>query len=507
LADFHILRNNLFLKGGSDYLSSPDKHPARRAPIAFVVATIVLTWGLGTPSPWLDEAATLAVSSRSYDEILFLGRHVDGVLVPYYLLVHAITDSTVWSIRLISALSMASAAAALVVLCGRLAASRMAVVCTFATLILSPAASRFGQEARPYALAVAAATVASLCLVIALQRADARKTTDVENLGGLLTWSRIGYAWPCYIISVTALGYFQIIGLLILAAHGITVFLLARKRILAWAWSASISALVCAPLAVVGSREKNAVAWITAPHLSQLLNYPLWVTGFADLSWLLLLASLAGYLFGRLSSGSFSTAQERLLAVGAPWAVAPPILLYLASRVTPLYQVRYLLFTLPGWALVIGVGIASLPRLAVPPILVVALWFSFPVQQEMRSASGHGDNSRAMAIFIRDRKEKGDGAVFNPADKRLVSEAFQEEFSGIREPLVNRDPAKIGELSGGLIQAQDVGRSLQGYLRVWVLSTPSSRFMDPIPTQATSIVKARYTLLGSWSFPPFSVSL
>src|SRR5690242_12389581 len=54
-----------------------------------VTAAFVVTYRAADPAPWRDEFATWSVATRTVGQIFALGRHIDGVLVPYYLFLHA----------------------------------------------------------------------------------------------------------------------------------------------------------------------------------------------------------------------------------------------------------------------------------------------------------------------------------------------------------------------------------------------------------------------------------
>src|SRR3954451_9647205 len=53
-----------------------------------VVTALVVGYQAGRPDPWRDEFASWSAATRTVPEIVALGRHIDGVIVPYYLFLH-----------------------------------------------------------------------------------------------------------------------------------------------------------------------------------------------------------------------------------------------------------------------------------------------------------------------------------------------------------------------------------------------------------------------------------
>jgi mannosyltransferase len=330
----------------------------------------------------------MAVSSRSTGQILHLAGYVDGVIAPYYLLVHLVTNGGIGSIRFLSALGVALTAGAVVELAHRIGLSRGASLCAAAVLLVVPVSSRYAQEARPYGLAMAAATISTLCLVCALREpARARR------------W------WLGYVLATALLGYLHLLALLILAAHAATVLLLDRRRLPVLSGLSVAVMLVCAPLMVVARQGQHAVAWLPVPTLPQLLNLPYWFLGSAPLAPYILTAAGAGpvvaYMRRRLRAtadpGHSAHGYRWALAVAGPWFVVPPGLLFAAGRMTPLYSERYLLICLPAGALLIGLGLSLLPRPAVGMVLLLIAVTAWPMQSALRQDTGHGENPRGLA--------------------------------------------------------------------------------------------------------------
>nr|WP_089155065.1 glycosyltransferase family 39 protein [Micromonospora sp. NBS 11-29] len=175
--------------------------------------TLVVTLaGIGHAQPWRDELATWSAATRPLPDLVRLTRTIDAATGPYYLLMHgwtALAGTSPTALRLPSALAMAAAAALTARLGALLAGDRAGLLAGLLFAVL-PATSRYGQEARPYALATLLAVLATLLLVEALRRP---------------TWRR----WAGYAVAVAALGLLHLIALTLLAAHAVAVLLTAVR--------------------------------------------------------------------------------------------------------------------------------------------------------------------------------------------------------------------------------------------------------------------------------------
>ena len=135
-----------------------------------VLALAVFGWSLGGADPSFDELVTLEVASRPIGAIMKVVEQIDLVHVAYYLVVHPvlIVDHSIVAVRLLSVVMMATAAVVLVRI-GR-ALDRWPVgLGAGLMLTVSATASRYAQDARPYALVVLLATLTTLALIRAVE--------------------------------------------------------------------------------------------------------------------------------------------------------------------------------------------------------------------------------------------------------------------------------------------------------------------------------------------------
>ena len=151
--------------------------PALRwaGPVAGGLAAVVLGWGLGVPALWLDESATVVATQRDWGAFWHLHEGSEAPLVPFYALVKVVVAAVgaVGAVLPGGALplevlyrlpSVVAAVLAVGVLAAWLArhATRGVVVASVGVLLLVPSFSRYGQAARPYAVALAVAVLATV---------------------------------------------------------------------------------------------------------------------------------------------------------------------------------------------------------------------------------------------------------------------------------------------------------------------------------------------------------
>ena len=265
--------------------------------IAVPAATSAVVGGyeLGGPSLWRDEAYTKDAIGRPVSQIFALLRHQDAVHGAYYVLMHVIaaaigtsatalrfpslcamviaTGFTAAIARRAAALTQASAlpqapaqpqAPAPAAGPRKAAGSRVSLPAltgllsglVFAT---APYMTYYAQMARSYAIVTMFATIATYLLL--------RAYPD-----GRWRW------WAAYGAAVALAGLFNLFGLLILAAHGVTLLLTdargqsaAGRRIgripLRWLAASAAAVIVLGPLLSVASHEQKQIDWVDPARL------------------------------------------------------------------------------------------------------------------------------------------------------------------------------------------------------------------------------------------------
>ncbi len=421
-------------------------HPGLAELLIGLFAGLVFSYRIARPSPWWDEAITQDVTSRPASAIMDLASHVDLVHTTYYLLVHALIGSSasVTPIRLLSMAAAVLTAVALVRL-GRELGSPPSGIAAGVIFAVAPLSTRYAQEARPYAMVALAATLATLALVRVCRK----------------PW--LPLRWLLYAGSLIATGLLNVLGLMIILVH-LGYVLTTSPRAVRRRWCLASAAAVAglSPLLYAASRQGDQVSWLPRPGIDQLTGFLLaqYATGF------FVVVLLAGAIAG-LSMGTHAPS----LGLGLAWAFIPPVLLWAVSQAHPLFDWRYVFFTVPGGALALG-SLAPLLRARLMTVAVVVLaLFGLHMQGVYRYwASGHAENLRGAAETIREYARPGDAVIFLPGSRRVVKLAYPGDFQAVDDVAL----ASSGEQSGTLIGVeetpQEIAAELEHRTRVWVVT-------------------------------------
>ncbi|OBF80012.1 hypothetical protein A5791_09505 [Mycobacterium sp. 852002-51163_SCH5372311] len=333
--------------------------------IVGVLAAAVSLCGASRPSFWYDEAATISASySRSVGQLWRMLGNVDAVHGLYYVIMHGwfqiFPPTEFWS-RAPSGLAAGAAAAGAVVL-GKQFSSRTVALSAGVLCAVLPRTTWAGIEARPYAMSMMAAVWLTVLLVVAARR-ESR------------------WLWLLYGIALVLSILLDMYLALVLLAHVVFMCAFRRSRPVLVAFAVTAVAAVCAvsPFVIEVVGQVQQIKWI-APIGRRTIEdvavqqyferNPL----FAVLSALVITAAIVWW---RRSSGKPEAADGQLLTLAVSWLVIPTILIVLWSAlVHPIYTPRYLCFTAPAMALVLGVCIGAV---AVRPWVAMALVALFAV--------------------------------------------------------------------------------------------------------------------------------
>jgi mannosyltransferase len=327
-----------------------------------VFAAAVSLAGAGRPSFWYDEAATISASySRSLAQLWQMLGDVDAVHGLYYLLMHGwfevFPPTEFWS-RVPSGLAVGGAAAGVVVLGSRLSSRTVGVTAGVVCAIL-PRTTWAGVEARPYALSMMLAVWLTVLLVWAARRA----------------WS---LAWVAYgaLLAVSIL--FDVYLALLSVVHLVFVLAFRRSRavVAPFAIASAVVLGAAAPFVAISARQVHQIAWITPIGRRTLEDVVVQqcferVPVFAVLTAVIVAAAVVVWLRGirMLRAG-----DREALVVALAWIAIPTASIVAWSTVTqPVYTPRYLCFTAPAVALLLGVCIAALARRTWVRVVLIAL--------------------------------------------------------------------------------------------------------------------------------------
>lgn len=454
------------------------------------IATFAATmYGIGAASFWRDEAATLSAVRRPLPDLVAMLGHVDAVHGAYYLLMWPlahVAGTSEMVTRLPSAAAMAGAACG-VAACARRLRSWQAGLWAGLVFAALPMTSRYGQEARSYALVTAAAVLASYLLV--------RMIT--EPGGSWVGW---------YGLSLAVLGWLNLFGLLIVPAHAVTLALARRHGAAARGWAIAVVAAgaAAAPVAAMVWLERGQFAWLPGlpPGWHDLYLLAVGLAGGAASLILIAAASVLGAMRagGREIGGPTG---PRLIWLSAPWLVLPPAILSAVSRIEPSYQPRYLVFCLPAVAMLAGPGLAALEGqwLLATGLVVLLAGLGLPVQHAIREPAGHGEDIRAVARLLGTQTAPGDAVIWDDPGTRTDSFAYESQFIRLRDISLRQTPAEAENLGGTQASPSIVQNRLRQVIRAWIIQVGSHRF-DP-----AAVLRGRFRLVRGWRISDIAVRL
>lgn len=425
-------------------------HPAR-APVGIgLLALAISLIGIGVPSVWYDEAATITAATRSWPQLWQLLGTVDAVHGAYYVLMHLVIDLVGYSpvtLRLPAAIFTAVAAALTVVLARMVLSERLALVAGLVFCLL-PRVTWMGGEGRSYALSAALAVLLTILLVHA-QRAP----TATSSRRRFVLYAAVA-ALGCVVYIYLAL---------VVVAHGVTMaWWRVRtgrsaapvvRRFLGASVAAAVAVL---PLVAEVVDQSGQLEWIDplGPETPVQVLRDQWFihnSAFAVAGCLLLVVGAVA--LGR-RAGGFSAA-----AVLLPALVLPTAALLIATEVyTPLFSPRYLTMTVPIVAIVIAAGIAAIPGRATAVIaVVVLLGLSLPTILDQRAPDAKQLTTwNRVADLIADERAQDPGAetaiIYGPvryhatATTRVIAYAYPEAFAGTTDVTIRTPAAETGEL-------------------------------------------------------------
>ena len=445
------------------------------------VLTLVLTVvGIGTRSLWNDEYATWYAATLNFADFTRLVGNVDAVVAPYYVLMHgwvALFGESAAALRMPSALAMAGAAVLIALVGRRLFGTGVGLTAglLFAGL---PAVSRYGQEARPYSFAILLTTLATLLLLRAAERP---------------LWRR----WFLYALCLVGAALVHIVTLTVLLAHALYMWNVFRSRsdfrLLRWIAGAVIAVTGALPLVAEGHDQSSAIDWIKL-NLTAITQLPERLFGSAAVAGVVAIAAvLAGALLWRRDRGP--------VVLLAAWALFPPLFCLATFPLLHLFLHRYLLFTLPGWALlaaaagfavVRAIGRRTTVALSLSGLLVVAgvFYVGVPGQQAARHSPVVGEpDFRGAARSVESRRQPGDTIAFAGAGRNgRRAFAYETRLSAARptDILVARTSQQIGQF--GTLECPDPGVCVGDTRRIWLI-TATENYEDPL-TGMTETIQA-----------------
>ncbi|MER5222514.1 glycosyltransferase family 39 protein [Streptomyces flaveus] len=454
---------------------------------------------------WWDEITTYEVATRSLPDILRLLHTVDAVHGLYYLVMHLLLPPGAGDallLRLPSVIGMAAAAAGTAAIGRRLAGPATGLT---AGLVLAamPLASRYAQEGRSYALVTASVVFSTLALLRALERPTATR-------------------WTAYTALVLPTTFLHPFAVLMLGAHGASLLAVRAPRRILRRWLCSaVPTVVCATLFIAYVRAQAAqVNWLLTPTWSAVTDL---IRQFAGPTTTMTAVTLAVTACGALSADRWAAGSARIRGFALPWLLLPPGTLFAFSLIEPVYNERYVLYSLPALALLVAGGLNAMacgaaallaqhrrtaPRnvakrlpqglpkrmlaaalgLGMPAALLFA---QLPTHDWLRSVESRTDDQTAAARLLAEHGRDGDAVVFLPGTKRGVAYVYRHAFAGLNDVLLQQSPTRSATLTGTEVPAHRIRRLLDDQKRVWVVERATSTRR---PDRRTTSAAKRKTL-------------
>ncbi|MFD9333440.1 glycosyltransferase family 39 protein [Streptomyces sp. NPDC060028] len=454
-------------------------------------ALLTLAFGLfrsGRLELWRDELATWNAIDRSRGELLDLLGNVDAVTGVYYLFIQqwtALFGHSLVMLRLPSALAMAGAAAFVALTARKLFDTRTALAAGV-LFALIPSVSRYAQEARGYAFVVLAVAAATFLLLRAMERPTTGR-------------------WALYAVSVCVAGLFHMISLVFLGSHALIILMRWRsgreRRLLSGFALSVVAALIPAiPLVVLGRRQVGRqLDWLNRPTLQYVADH-FW-RGLFGSTWVSLCFLALSVLPLAWHRGRRPAYEIGLVAV------LPIVMLWIISQGSTAYFLdRYLLFTLPAWAVLAAAGLSALrPRAFLALGLVAMLVLGLNGQRIIRKPfSRENFDAKSAAAVIAEGYKPGDGvaplrghAVF--LQYNIALDYYLPDDVHLKDVFVARSAVERGDLYPEL--CKDPAACIGDLRRVWVVtegsadSNPFSGF-SPAQTKALASAFPKRTVTG-----------
>ena len=439
-----------------------------------LIALIISLVGIGTPSLWYDEVATVTSATRSWSQLADMITVVDAVHALYYALMHVVFDLFGYSpvsLRAPSAVATAIAAGLTVVLGRQLGGNRLGLLAGLVFCLL-PRTTWMGGEGRSYAFTALAAVLLTIVLVHALR-------------SPLRRW------WVVYAALVVLSCALFIYLALVVVAHAVTVLwwaargnasLEVRRSARRWTLATTLATLTVIPFALQVMGQSRQLHWLKplGDHTFTQVVRDQWFLGswgVAGAAWALLaIGAVLALRSGRTGTVAAPSTTARTAAnttgrtpahtdvglgvVLIPAVIVPTLLLLATTAVyLPIYTPRYLSMSLPFVALLMAVALARLPGRLVPLIAIVALGaLAVPqIIHQRQPESKEWSSWAQVADFIASERAAAGpdsttaiiygGVQFHPtATARVIAYSYPDAFAGTIDVTLATPAAETGQL-------------------------------------------------------------
>jgi mannosyltransferase len=456
-------------------------------------------WQISRQSFNQDEAATLSAIRRPFGAMLAVLGHIDAVHGAYYLLMHLVAKlgQSEAVMRAPSVLAMAGAAALVTVIGARLAGTWTGLI---AGLIFASCwfTTEYAQDARPFALATFFVVLASYRYVVFVQTGKARDA-----------------AWYSLVLAIC--GLVNVFTLLVAVAHGVTLAAspASRARLRPYALAVVAAGALASPVALLAATEVGQVDWEKRPGPALFWGAMAAFSVIALLSRRLVLARqsvAAAQPDGSASEQRIAFGPAPLIRLSAPWLLVPAAILLITSQFAiahgpgqsasaghaGIWEPRYLLFCLPGAALLIAAVAGRLPAKAARVVAVALVAAAAATQPLTRPAESHND-LRAAAALLQSQSRRGDVVVFPDIAKRLITDAYPADFRRVRDIGLDNSPSARSSLYGLNVGESVLWHRLADVDRIWIITFPAAGL--PARHYGPPSDPDAFCLQHAWSYP------
>jgi len=192
--------------------------------------------------------------------------------------------------------------------------------------------------------------------------------------------------------------------------------------------------------------------------------------------------------------------DTRIARTAVAWAVVPLVILLPLMLLRPgLLRPRYLVFTLPAWAILGGLGLITIAELAVRAgarlragprtgwavgllagalVLALAAWSQVPSLQAVRAPAGHGEDARPVLALVSSGSDATLPMVMSGKTATIVLAAYRRDEE--RRLAGTRVQRTMGSIWPLLEPDAEVAAELHGAPRVLFLQRSN---LDPCPRQ------------------------
>jgi mannosyltransferase len=291
----------------------------------------------------------------------------------------------------------------------------------------------YAQTARFYSLVLLLVVVSSYCFVVELERPS--------------RWS-----WAGYVLGSSLAVYAHYFAVYVLTAQLLTLLVLRRRAALTGRWIAAALAIaaLCVPEAVFAKRKgPGGIEWIPDPRWHDLLDLPKGLAGGS---------AVVGWCF--VAVGIFALVRARRQPAAwrpwflAAWVAVPVALAFAASYVQPMFLTRYLIVSLPAFALLAAAGMMRLPGRAAGALALAGLVALSAVKLSDWYGLGSREDYRGAAAYVVSAMRPGDRVVYEP---RFAAKPMTYYFRRNRSP--GPTPVGLADAAPGPATA-----------RVWMLT-------------------------------------